>query len=190
MERAVALRQASTCLKFCQIRVFKETWKDMAYFVSQRAMSILWEHVEGCRRLCVVMSSTHSRLLDFAVEIATAQLRYGRHFVCITPTNSLLSHTRSLKALRSLRGLHTAIADGCTFGCRCVVTEHLVPAGWQFVTTLATARDVDATKVGRRSCSRAANSGSADACPLATSHCDEPTPNQRQVGHCSVCGSS
>ena len=29
-------------------------------FVSQRAMSVLWEHVEGCRPLCVVMSPTHS----------------------------------------------------------------------------------------------------------------------------------
>ena len=50
--------------------------------------------------------------------IATDQLRSGRHFMCVTPTNSSLSHAGSR----------------CTFGCRCVVTEHL--AGWQFVTTL------------------------------------------------------
>ena len=36
----------------------------------------------------------------------------------------------------SIRVVHTAVADGCAFGCRCVVTGHLVAAGWQFVTTL------------------------------------------------------
>ena len=97
-------------------------------FVTQRAMSVLWEHVEGCRPLCVVMSPTHNRLQDLAVEIATAQLRNGRHFVCIMPTNSSLNHAGSLEALRFIRRVHTAIADGCTFGCRSVVTEHLVAA--------------------------------------------------------------
>ena len=105
-------------------------------FVSQLATSILWEHVEGSRPLCVVMSPTHSWLLDLVVEIATAQLRNGRLFACITPTNSSLSRARSLKALRSIGGVPTAIADCCTFGCRCVVTEHLLAAGWQFVTTV------------------------------------------------------
>ena len=82
------------------------------------------------------MSPTNSQLLGFAVEIATAQLRNGRHFVCIPPTNSPSSHARSLKALRSIREVHTAIADGCTLGSRCIVSEHLVAAGWQFVTTM------------------------------------------------------
>ena len=104
--------------------------------VGDRAMSTLWEHVEGCRPLCVVMSPTHSRLLDLAVEIATPQLRNGRHFVCITPTHSSLNCNRSLETLRSTRKLHTTVADGGAFGCRCVVTEHLVATGWQFVTTL------------------------------------------------------
>ena len=105
-------------------------------FISQRMMSVLWEHVEESRQLCVVMSPTHGRLLDLAVEIATAQMWNGRHFVCITSTSSSLSHARSLTALRSVRGVHAAIADGCTFGCRCNVASHFVTAGWQFVTTL------------------------------------------------------
>ena len=111
--RAVALRPASSCLKLCQIS-FKEKWRDIACsskcvsppssddFVSQQEMSPLLEHVGGCRPLSVVMSPTHNRLLDLAVEIATGQLRNGRHFACITRTNSSLSHARSWKALRSI----------------------------------------------------------------------------------------
>ena len=75
------------------------------------------------------MSPTHSRLVDLVVEIATAQLR-------ISPTNSSLKYNRSLKAPRSIRGVHTVVADGCAFGCRCVVMEHVMAAGWQFVRTL------------------------------------------------------
>ena len=104
--------------------------------VGQRALSALWEHVEKDRLLCIVMSPTDSRLLDLVVEIATAQPQNGRHFVCITLTNSSLNHTRSLKALRSIRGVHTVVADGCAFLCRCVMAEHVVAAGWQFVTAL------------------------------------------------------
>ena len=40
----------------------------------------------------------------------------------------------------------------------------------------STVRDEDAAEVCRRSCSRAANSGSADIGPFAKSHCDEPAP--------------
>ena len=104
--------------------------------VEPQALAALWQHVEGCKPLCVVMSPEHSRLLDLAVDIAATHMRNARHFVCITPTNSPLCHAGCTKALRSIQGVYTAIADGCTFGCRCAVTEHLVAAGWQFVTTL------------------------------------------------------
>ena len=146
-------------------------------FVSQLALSVLWEHVEGCRPLCVVMTPTHNRLLDFAVEIVTAQVRNGRHFLCITPTNSSLSHARSLQDLRSIRGVHTAIVDSCTFGCRCVGDGTFGGSKMAARDDSATTREENAAKVYRRSFSRATNSGSADACPFATSHCKEPTPN-------------
>ena len=105
-------------------------------FVGQRAICALQEHVERDRPLCIVMSPTHSRLLDLLVEIVTGQLQIGRHFVCTTPTNSSLEYNRSLKAPRSIRGVHTVVADGCAFGCRCVMMEFVVAAGWQFVRTL------------------------------------------------------
>ena len=44
----------------------------------------------------------------------------------------------------------------------------------------ATTREEHAAKVYRPSFSRAANSGSTDACQYATSQCHEHTPNQRQ----------
>ena len=50
-------------------------------FVRQRATSALREHVERDRPLCIVMSPTRSRLLDLAVEIATAQLQNNKQFV-------------------------------------------------------------------------------------------------------------
>ena len=62
-------------------------------FTSQRALSVLWEHVEGCRPLCVVMSPAHNRLLDLAVETATAQLRNGRHF-CVNHANGQFIESR------------------------------------------------------------------------------------------------
>ena len=99
-------------------------------------MSAPREHVEKDRPPCIVMSPTDSRLLDVVVEIATTQLRNGRHFMRITRTDSSLNYNGSLKALRPNRGVHTVVSDGCAFGFRCVVTEHLVAAGWQFVTTL------------------------------------------------------
>ena len=98
--------------------------------VGRRAMCALWEHVAKCRPLCVVMSPTDSRLLDLVLESATTQLRNGRQFVCITLTDSSLNYKKSLKALRSIRGVLTVVADGCAFGCRCVGTEHLVAAGF------------------------------------------------------------
>ena len=55
----------------------------------------LWEHVEKDRALCIVMSPTDSRSLDFGVENATAQLQNGSHFVCLTPTNSSLNDNRT-----------------------------------------------------------------------------------------------
>ena len=73
-------------------------------FVGQRAMSALWEHVATDRPRCIVMSPTHSGLLDLAVEIAAAQLQNGRHCGCVTPTHSSLNSARSLKILRSIRG--------------------------------------------------------------------------------------
>ena len=103
-------------------------------FVGQRAICALQEHEEKDRPLCIVMSPTHSRLLDLLVEIVTGQLQIGRHFVCITPTNSSLEYNRSLKAPRSIRGIRTVVADGCAFGC--VMMEYVVAAGWQFVRTL------------------------------------------------------
>ena len=48
------------------MRFFPPSYDD---FVNQRAMSVLWEHVEGCRPLCVVTSLAHDRFLDLAVEI-------------------------------------------------------------------------------------------------------------------------
>ena len=128
--------------------------------VGRREMSASWEHVEKDGPRCTVMSPTDTELLDLVVEIAATQLRNGRHFVCITPTDSSLNYNRSLKALRSIRGVHTAEADGCAFRCRCVVTEHLVAAGWQFVTTPTTTCEKDGAKVCGRPCSRSANSGS------------------------------
>ena len=79
------------------------------------------------------MSPTRRRLLDLAEEFS--QLTCGM-VGTTTPTNLPLSHGGSLSALRSIRGVHTAISHGCKFGCRCVGTEHLVAVGWQFVTTL------------------------------------------------------
>ena len=54
----------------------------------------------------------------------------------------------------------------------------------------AITRKENAAKVCRRSSSRAANSGSADACTNAKSHRNEHPTMQRKVGNCSVCGSS
>ena len=132
--------------------------------------------------LCVVMSPTRSRLLDVAVEIATAQLRNGRHFVSITPTNSSLSHAASLKALRLVRGVHAAVADGCTFGCS------LVPAGWQFVAALPQL----AMRMQRRcvGCNVHVQRTPGQQLPARMRRAigDEPTPNQRQAGKNSFCG--
>ena len=72
--------------------------------------------------------------------------------------------------------------DGASGGRRVAVRDDSV-----------TTCDEDATEVNKtvtfKSRSRAENSGSADACPHATDHCDKPTPKQRQAGKCSVCGS-
>ena len=141
-----------------------------------RLHPVLWEDVKKSRPLCVVMSPTHGRLLDLAVEIATAQMWNGRHFVSITPTT----------ALRFVRGVHTATADGCT---RCAVTDHLVTAGWQFVTTLPSL----ARKMQRRCAGghlHVQRTPASDACTNAKSHRNEHPTMQRQVGSCSVCGSS
>ena len=133
-------------------------------FISRRA--ILWEHVEGCRPLCVVMSPTHSRLLD---------LLNGTPSVCVSRQQTV--HESRLKAWRSIRGVHTQrLPPVARSGAGAGVTEHLVAAGHDSATTC----DEDATEVRTKSCSRAANSGSADACPNATSLCDEP--DQRQTG--------
>ena len=136
-------------------------------FVSQ--WSILWKHAEGCRPLCVVMSPTHSRLLEIAVEIAKAQLRNGRDFVCITPVHRVTpelfeEHTQRSSMVARCGQVRRGGAFG---GSRVAVCDDH-----------ATTRDEDATEVRRRRCSRAANSGSASACPYAASHCDKPTPNQ------------
>ena len=88
-------------------------------FVSQRTMYILYE------------SHTQS-ILGLAVEIATAQ-------PCVHHATKQFFESRrdgSLQALRSVRRVHTAITDGCKFWCWCIVTEHLVAAMWQFVTTM------------------------------------------------------
>ena len=63
-------------------------------------------NVERDRPLCIVMSPTESRELDLVVEIATTQLRNGRLL-----TDSSLNYNRSLEGLRSIRGIHAAVAD-------------------------------------------------------------------------------
>ena len=135
----------------------------------RRAMCLLWNTRRDADLCASVMSPTHNRLLDLSMEIATA---LGTVCVSRQRTVSSLSHSGSLKALRLVRGVLTAIADGCAIGCRCVVKGGSRMA----------VRDDSATTRCRRSCTRAANSGSADACPHATSRCDEPTADQRQAG--------
>ena len=96
----------------------------------------------------------------------------------------------ALTALRSVRGVHTAIADGCTFGCRCAVTDQLSNSWMAVRDDSAIPRKENAAKVCLRSSSRAANSGSADASTNAKSHRNQHPTSQRRFGSCSVCGSS
>ena len=75
----------------------------------------------------------------------------------------------SLKTLRSIRRVHTAIAGRLYVRVQVCRDDS------------ATARDEDATEVCRRTCSRATNSRSADACPYATNRCDESTPTRDKL---------
>ena len=97
----------------------------------------------------------------------------GDTLCCVSPNHFSESPLKP-GASRSFRGAQTAIADGCTFG----RWAHRDGAfWWQQVAVRddsATTRDEVATEVCRPSCSRAANSGSADACPFATSHYAKP----------------
>ena len=71
-----------------------------------QALTALWQHVEGCRPLCVVTSPRHGRLLDFEMEIAAVQLRKGRHFGCmdhIDFPNEEWTHEKLLVSTHELR---------------------------------------------------------------------------------------
>ena len=111
-------------------------------FVSQRAMLILREHVEGCRPQCVVMSPAHSRLLDLAVEYHA-----NRQFIesCWKP-EGFDNYSRSTQRLPMV--VRVQVRRDGAFGSRMAVRDDY-----------ATTRD-EVAEVCKRSCSRAANSRS------------------------------
>lgn len=66
-------------------------------------------------------------LVDLAVEIAAYQMRHGRQFVFEAQTR--------MTTLRSLPGVFSGVATGCTFGLRCPDTNKLLSKSWEFVTS-------------------------------------------------------
>ena len=152
--------------------------------VGPQALSALWQHVEGCKPLCAVMSPEHHRLLDLAVEERETLCVHHTYEQPVVPRRVHEGpeiHSRS--AHRDRGRIHIWVQvrhDETVGGSRMATCHDTLPQLAMRLQRRCAGGHVHVQQ----------NSESTDACSHAASHCYENTPSQRQAGNRPVCGRS